>query len=332
MVRWLNILLIAMGLLLSACGSSTINTPQPASNIPAATALQVISTETAPIEAGTPGSIVLTDDLGREVKLVAPAKRIISLAPSNTEILFAIGAGAQVVGRDDNSDFPQQVAAIQSVGGSMGNFSTEAIVALKPDLVLAAEINTAEFVKVLENLDIIVYYLKNPTTLEGMYENLETVSKLTGHVVETKILIQSLKTRVAAVDANITAITTKPTVFYELDATDPTKPYTAGPGTFIDVLIRRAGGLNVAGTLKDQYPQLSLEQLVVMNPNIILLSDAAYGETPEKVSQRAGWATLDAVKNGRLYPFDYHLLSIPGPRLVDGLEQLAKLLHPEFFK
>jgi iron complex transport system substrate-binding protein len=121
-------------------------------------------------------------------------------------------------------------------------------------------------------------------------------------------------------------------VFYELDATDATKPYTAGPGTFIDLVIQRAGGVNVASNLKDQYPQLSLEQLVVLNPDIIVLSDSAYGETPEKVAARAGWGTLSAVKNGRVLPFDYHLLSLPGPRLVDGLEQLVKLLHPELFK
>jgi iron complex transport system substrate-binding protein len=236
------------------------------------------------------------------------------------------------VGRDELSDYPAQVAGIQSVGGSMGNFSTEAIVALKPDLVLAAEINTPELVKTLEGLGLTVYYLSNPTTLDGMYANLEAVAKLTGHVDETSTLIQSLKARVTAVDTKLAGISEKPTVFYELDATDTSKPYTASPGTFIDLLIQRAGGTNVASTLKDQYPQVSLEELVVLNPDIIILSDSAYGETPEKVAARPGWGTLAAVKNGRVYPFDYHLLSIPGPRLVDGLEQLAKLLHPDLFK
>jgi iron complex transport system substrate-binding protein len=165
-----------------------------------------------------------------------------------------------------------------------------------------------------------------------MYANLEAVAKLTGHVDETSTLVQSLKARVAAVDAKLAAISEKPSAFYELDATDVSKPYTAGPGTFIDLLIQRAGGTNVASTLKDKYPQVSLEELVVLDPEIIILSDSAYGETPEKVAARPGWSTLAAVKNGRVYPFDYHLLSIPGPRLVDGLEQLAKLLHPDLFK
>ncbi len=332
MLRKIMICILPFGLLLAACAPTTTGTPAPALTLPAVTATEAIATQAAPAVTGTPGPITLTDGLGRTVTLASPAQRVVSLAPSNTEILFAISAGSQVVGRDDLSDYPQQVAGLQSVGGSMGNFSTEAIVALKPDLVLAAEINTPELVKSLEDLGLTVYDLKNPTTLDAMYGNLETVAELTGHEAETQALIQSLKRRVAAVDAKVENATTRPTVFYELDATDPTKPYTAGPGTFIDLLIQRAGGVNVAGTLKDPYPQLSLEQLVALNPSVIVLSDSAYGVSPETVAARPGWNTVEAVKNARVYPFDYHLLSIPGPRLVDGLEQLAKLLHPELFK
>jgi len=323
MLRKFLFFILPVAILLAACAPSAVNTPQP----------QAATEITQPTGFQTqPAPIVLTDGLGRQIKLESPARRVVSLAPSNTEILFAMGAGSQVVGRDELSDYPAQVAGIQSVGGSMGNFSTEAIVALKPDLVLAAEINTPELVKTLEGLGLTVYYLSNPTTVDGMYANLEAVAKLTGHVDETSTLIQSLKARVTAVDTKLAGISEKPTVFYELDATDASKPYTAGPGTFIDLLIQRAGGTNVASTLKDQYPQVSLEELVVLNPDIIILSDSAYGETPEKVAARPGWNTLAAVKDGRIYPFDYHLLSIPGPRLVDGLEQLAKLLHPDLFK
>ncbi len=323
MFRKLLVLVLPAALLLTACGPAVIGTPAPQAS---AEATQLMPTQTQS------AAITLTDGLGREVKLESPARRVVSLAPSNTEILFAVGAGRQVVGRDELSDYPKEVAGIQSVGGSMGNFSTEAIVALKPDLVLAAEINPPELVKSLESLGLTVYYLSNPTTLDGMYANLETVARLTGHVDETRALIQSLKARVAVVDAKLAGVSVRPSVFYELDATDASKPYTAGPGTFIDQMIQRAGGKNVASSLKDQYPQISLEELVVLNPDIILLSDSAYGETPEKVAARAGWGTLAAVKNGRVYPFDFHLLSLPGPRLVDGYEQLAKLLHPELFK
>ena len=272
------------------------------------------------------------DGLNRPVELQGIPKRIVSLAPSNTEILFAIGAGKQVVGRDSFSNFPAQAASVQDIGGSTGNYDTEAIVALKPDLVLAGEINTPELVNSLQKLGLTVYYLPNPTTLEGMFANLETVGQLTGHSSEAGVLVKSLTARVAAVDARIKTATTSPAVYYELDATDPTKPYTAGPGTFVDLLLTRAGGNNIGKSQKSQWAQISLEQLVVANPSIIILGDAAYGTTPDALKQRVGWGSLAAVKNGQIYPIDDNLISRPGPRLVDGLEALAKLLHPEVYK
>jgi iron complex transport system substrate-binding protein len=315
---------LTLSLLLTACGP--IKTPQPA---PVSTEPAIAE---APTAAPTRETITLTDGLGREVTLHGPAQRVVSLAPSNTEILFAVGAGDQVVGRDELSDYPQQAQGLQSVGGSLGEFNQEAIVALKPDLVLAAEINPPELAKALEDLGLTVYYLSNPTTLEGMFANLEVVGKLTGHEAEATALVESLRDRVAATDERVAAVTEKPTVFYELDSTDPTKPWTAGPGSFVDLLISRAGGQNIGAQLPSAWAQLSLEQLVVANPDIIVLGDSAYGETPETLKARSGWDTLDAVKNSRIFPFNDDLVSRPGPRLVDGLEALAKLLHPELFR
>src|SRR5215211_5115540 len=208
-----------------------------------------------------PETLTFTDGLGREVTLNGVPQRIISMAQSNTEILFAIGAGDQVVGRDTLSDFPEEAKSVTDIGSTFEALNTELIVSLKPDLVLAAAINTPEKVKQLEDLGLTVYYLKNPLSLEEMYSNLEIVAQLTGHQEETATLIESLKTRVAVIDEKIVSISSRPNVFYELDATDPAKPYTAGKGTFITQLIERAGGHNIASDL-DGYPQLSLEQVV----------------------------------------------------------------------
>ena len=286
----------------------------------------------APQATPTAAALTFTDGLGRELTLDGPAQRIVSLAPSNTEILYAVGAGDQVVGRDEFSDFPEAAKSIESVGGSFGEYSSEAIVALEPDLVLAAEINPPELVKQLEDLGLTVYYLKNPLTLEEMYTNLEIVGSLTGQDVTS--LVDSLEARVAAVDEKITTATDKPVVFYEIDATDAAKPYTYGPGTFGDLLIARAGGVNfaTAAGITDPYPQVSLEQIVATNPAAIVLGDSMWGVTPELVQARPGWEALDAVTNNQIFPFDDNLVSRPGPRLVDGLEQLAKLLHPELFE
>ena len=129
-----------------------------------------------------------------------------------------------------------------------------------------------------------------------------------------------------------TSISFRPTVFYELDSTDTLKPWTSGPGTFVDLLIERAGGHNVGASLQDPWAQISLEQLVFLNPSIIILGDSIWGTTVESVNERPGWESLEAVKNDRIHPFDDNLVSRPGPRLMDGLEQLAKLFHPELFE
>ena len=317
MLRKIFVLTVLIALL-TACAPQATPTTTP-------TAIEVPATQAPVIN-----TLTLTDGLAREIKLDGPAQRVVSLAPSNTEILFAVGAGSQVIGRDEFSDYPEEAKSIASVGGSMGQYSAEAIVALKPDLVLAAEINSPELVKQLEDLGLTVYYLKNPVTLEGMYDNLGIVGQLTGHDVTE--LVDSLKARVAAVDEKVMPLSSVISVFYEIDASDASKPFTYGPGTFGDLLIARAGGSNIAGSLTDAYPQMSLEQLIVANPTVIILGDSMWGVTIESVKQRAGWDYLGAVQNGLVFPFDDNLISRPGPRLVDGLEQLAKLLRPELFK
>jgi iron complex transport system substrate-binding protein len=283
-------------------------------------------------EPAEPVSITLTDGLGRSVTLDGPPQRIVSLAPSNTEILFAIGAGQQVVGRDEFTNYPEESLALPSVGGSWGDYNTEAIVELNPDLVLAAEINPSELVESLEKLGLTVFLLPNPTDIDGIYQIMETAAQLSGHEAETDILVESLKQRVEAVTNQTAQLTDRPSVFYELDSTEPNAPYTAGAGTFVELLIEMAGGANIGSAMDSPWAQISLEQLVVLDPDIILLGDSAYGVTPESVTARAGWESISAVVNDRVYPFNDDLASRPGPRMVDGLEAMARLIQPEVFQ
>jgi iron complex transport system substrate-binding protein len=282
--------------------------------------------------ASAPKAISLTDGLGRSVTLDQPAQRIVSLAPSATEILFAVGAGDQVIGRDSFSNYPESVKDLQDVGGSMGDYSMETIASLNPDLVVATEINTPEQIKALEDLGLTVYYIKNPVQLDGLYPILETVGTLSGHEKEAKELVKTLTARVAKVTKTIAKAKDKPIVFYEMDGSDPAKPWTTGPNTFMDQMIQMAGGVNVGASMKDAWAQISLEELLVQDPNLILLGDAAYGMTAEQVATRAGWETLSAVKSNAIYTFNDDMASRPGPRMVDGLEALAKLIHPELYK
>ncbi|MEP0804365.1 MAG: ABC transporter substrate-binding protein [Chloroflexota bacterium] len=328
MLRKTLILTLLLVFALAGCTPASAPTEVPAPAPTEVPALPTVAPSQPPTDA--PAPLTFTDDAGRTITLESVPQRIVSLAPSNTEILFAVGAGSQVVGRDEFSDYPEEAKSLPSIGGSFGEYNLEAIVALEPDLVLAAEINTPELIKQLEDLGLTVYFLKNPTTLEEMYTNLETVARLTGQ--DATELVDSLKSRVAAVDEKIASLDSRVSVFYEIDASDPAKPWTYGPGTFGSLLISRAGGQNVGDIASDPYPQLSLEQIVTANPAVIILGDAMWGVTPEAVSTRAGWETIEAVKSGKVFPIDDNLISRPGPRLVDGLEQLAKLLHPELFE
>jgi iron complex transport system substrate-binding protein len=289
----LIVISLVASLALSACA------PQPVA--PAATAAPTQPPTTA-VPTPQPTPITLVDGLGRTVTLSSPAQRIVSMAPSNTEVLFAVGAGSQVIGRDEFSDYPEEAKSLPTIGGSFGQYNLEEIAKLQPDLVLAAEINTPEQVQALENLGLAVYFLANPTEMEGVYRNLEIVGILTGHEEQAKILAGSLRQRVQAVEAKVAGATGQPTVFYELDSTDPNAPYTAGPGTFIDLLIQMAGGISAGSQLSGQWAQISAEQLIVFNPEIILLGDAAYGVTVESVGQRPGWDAISAVQNRQGVP------------------------------
>ncbi len=296
--------------------------------------LAMIVSACGPVSLSPSGqALSLTDGVGRTVFVRVPAERIVSMAPSNTEILFAVGAGAQVVGRDSFSDYPPEAKNVKDIGGGVGTLNVEAILAQKPDLVLASPLTPAEQIASMEKANLIVYVLPNPKTFDDLYANLETVGKLTGHDQDAAKLVDSLKARVKAVTDKVANVTQRPIVYYELDATDPSAPYTSGPDTFVDLLIHTAGGENFGTNLKGDWVQISIEAILTRQPDYIVLGDNTYGGvTPASVKARPGWDALKAVQDGKIFTFDDNTVSRPGPRLVDGLEAMAKLIHPELFK
>lgn len=335
-----TLLILVLTIILSACAAQATPAPVEPTNAPAETPTLVvptaIPTEAPTEEAPTPEpeieSLMFTDDLGRTIELAGPAQRIVTLGPSSLESLFAIGAGAQVVGREEFSTYPEEALAVTSVGSLWGELPTEAILALEPDLVIAPEIIAPEQIQTLEDLGLTIYFQANPVDFDGLWENLRALATLSGHEAEAETLITSLGSRVDAVLDKISTVQTMPSVFYELDATDPQNPYTVGAGTMIDTLITMSGGINMGAVLEGQYAPISSEEIIAQNPEIILLADAPYGVTPEVVAERAGWEVIAAVANGMVYEFDPFLVSVPGPRMVDGLEAMAQILHPEAFE
>jgi len=275
--------------------------------------------------------MVFHDDMENTLEFMEYPDAIVSLAPSATELLFAVGAASQVVGRDESSLYPQEAAEISSIGSLYGDLPAESILALEPDLVLAAETISPEAVTALQGLGLQVYWQKNPTTYDDLTQNMRDIAELTGHQQEVESIIMDLEARISAVVETVSTAESTPTVFYELDATDPSNPWTTGSGTFIDTIITMAGGTNAASELQGNYAQMSAETLIAENPDVILLGDAAFGITPESVAERSGWDAIKAVQNEAVYPFNPNILSIPGPRLVEGLEEMAKILHPDLF-
>jgi iron complex transport system substrate-binding protein len=276
------------------------------------------------------GPVQIMDGLDREITLEGPAQRIVSLAPSNTEILFAVGAGSQVIGRDDISDFPADASNVTSIGSTFGELNTEAILALEPDLVLAATITAPEQLQTLESLGLTTFVLANPMNFEELYENLATAGLLTGHSEEAADLADELRARVEAV-TTATAGAAPASVFYEVDGSDSSAPWTTGAGTFQDLLIDLAGGANVASGIQG-WGQIDLEALVTSDPEVIMFGEGPFiATTIETLAVRPGWDGISAVQMGRVVPIDTNLVDRPGPRLVDALEAIAEALHPELF-
>jgi iron complex transport system substrate-binding protein len=238
-----------------------------------------------------------------------------------------------MVGRDSFSDYPVEAAQIQDIGGGLMSLNIELIVSVQPNLVLASPLTPSEQVADLQNLGLTVYVVPNPTSFDGLYENLRSVAALTGRQSEGEALVAALQTRVAAITEKVALASARPVVYYELDATDPNAPYTSGPGTFVDLLIKSAGGENFGASLSGEWVQVSVEELLSRQPDVIVLGDYTYGGvTAEQVRARAGWDALSAVQQNKVFTFDDNLVSRPGPRLVDGLEAMAKLLHPDLIR
>lgn len=285
-----------------------------------------------------PAAFTVTDGANRMVTITGMPQRIVSLAPSTTEIAFALGLGKRVVAVDTLSDYP---ADAKNLPNKIGVFPVnyEQVVSAKPDLVLAAGIEGPDEIKKLEDLKLTVLVIGAPTTtFDNVMSDIALVGKVTGTDAQAKAVTDAMKQRTDAVKAKIANAQTKPRVYWELDATDPAKPYTPGPGSFINDMITLAGGVNVAANAKTAYPQLSAEEIIAANPDIIILSDScSFFNNPgcvpvETIKTRKGWSAISAVKTEKVFPIDDNLVSRPGPRIIDGLEAAAKLIHPELFK
>ncbi|MFZ5826337.1 MAG: ABC transporter substrate-binding protein [Bacillota bacterium] len=268
--------------------------------------------------------ITIKDGAGRDVTIKAEPKRIISVAPSNTELVFALGKGSVLVGRSDFDDYPAEAAKIESIGGfHPPNY--EKIVSMKPDLILLIG-GGKEAREKLENEYKLTTFVVDPQNFEQLYSGIVALGQVLNAQEKAEAVVADMKKEVNAIKEKAAKATTKPVVFYEVWH-DPLM--TAGPDTFIDDMIKIAGGANAAGAAKDRWPQFPLEQLAAANPDIIVTGSA---DAAKAAAARKGWESLKAVKNGKVLGVpDQNLVVRPGPRLVQGLKWFAETIHPEIF-
>lgn len=264
----------------------------------------------------------VVDDYGRTVTLDGVPQRIVSVAPTPTEILFAVGAGSQVVGVDDYSDYPEAAKNLTKVGAFPLN--PESIVALTPDLIVSSDLVPRAQLDALG----IPYAIFADRTLEDVFKTIRLAGVITGHVTQADNLAKNLSARAEAVTNKTLADGVSiPEVYVEYYPM-----WTYGPGSFGDDLIRLAGGENIAAATSSEYPEVTSEFVIAKDPHVIVYTVGVMSTTtPETIAARSGWENITAVEQGDIYSIDDNLLSRYGPRIVDGLEQLAEIIHPELF-
>jgi iron complex transport system substrate-binding protein len=310
----------ALAIAVAGCsGAAPTSSP-----VPIATAAPSAAPSLAP-SASPAFPTSLTDNEGTAVAIPAEPQKIVSLTPATTETLFAIGAGPRLVGRTDADDYPPEAASVQVVV-KLGKVDVEQVVGLSPDLVLAGGdgFTPPDVVTQLRSLHIpvVVVYAKDTN---AVFQDVRLVGQASGETAMADNLADSMAQQFDAIKT-LTAGVAHPRVFYEIDAT--TTIYTAADQSFLAEMITDAGGDPVTTGSTTAY-DIPLEKLVAANPAIILLGDAAYGTTAEQVKARAGWGTIAAVQAGAIYPANDTVITRPGPRLVEGLLDLVRTIHPE---
>lgn len=258
-----------------------------------------------------------TDDLGRKVHIPEKVDRVISLAPNLTEIVFAVGGGPKLVGVTTFCNYPPEAKQIQKVSDTQTP-NIESIIALKPEVVFVSTASQLEtFTKTLESQNIVVF-VTGPNRLDDIYKSVATVGDILGRRERVDEVVKEMQKRVARVE-DLTRGVERPKVFVQIDKNSL---YTVGKDSFITDVIARAGGVSATADLATGYPKLSKETALALNPDVIILSESADNREPNEVFRNS-----PAVKNGRVYSVNADLLSRPGPRIVDALEQIAEKLR-----
>ncbi|RJQ13252.1 MAG: ABC transporter substrate-binding protein [Dehalococcoidia bacterium] len=312
---WLVSALVAG--LLTACGDAQSSAPTPVSS----------ATATATPTPTATFPVTVNDQDGKPVTVAARPKAIISFSPGITEILFAIGAGPQVIAADQFSDFPAEAKALKN-RVKYTNPDVESTLALNPDLVVMSRAQRTS-VERFRTAGLPVFYAPDPNSLDAVVESVKMWGQLTGHPAEAERVAADLRTRIDATKAKVATVTDGPRAYYELSDS----LFSVGDQSFIGSMLTLLKAKNVATGALTSFPQLTAEAIIARDPQVIFLADAASaGQSLETLKKRPGWTSISAVKEGKVYPVNPDIGNRPGPRIVLALEELGRLLYPELFR
>jgi iron complex transport system substrate-binding protein len=268
------------------------------------------------------------DEVGREAIIPFPPKRIVSLAPNITEILFSLGLDEEIVGVSIHCNFPEKAKSKVRVGTYI-RLDFEKITSLNPDLIIAtAAGNTRDMVDRLGTLGFPTYVIY-PKNFNDILKNIAHIGQVVNREQEARVIIEEMRKRSQRI-VELTNGLPRPKVFIQIgDA----PVVTVGKGSFADDLIRLVGGENIAGKEKEVYPRFGMEEILKRSPEVIVISSMNPRGDYQKILQEWNrWKTIPAIKNGRIHLIDSDLIDRPSPRIIDGLEELARVLHPEKFR
>lgn len=325
-------ILAVLGLVLStACGcAAPIPPPPPTPALPPAPTEETPVVDTKPEEMQS-FPFTVTDDLGRTIKIEKLPQRIVSLAPSNTEIIYALGLEDRLVGTTDYCDYPEGAKTKPRVASYIAP-DMEKLVRIQPDLIIAEAVHEKTVLPALEKLGFTVI-VTSAKSLDTILHDITLIGQINGKSKAASHLVANMTRRIEAVVSKTQNLTTeqRPRVLYVVWH-NPI--WTMGRNTFTDDLIHKAGGVNVFANDFEKSRVVSLEAVIAKNPQIIIVS--GMGTTGDLIynsiirEQRLG--SVDAFVNNRIYKIsDANIIERPGPRIVDGLEEVAKLIHPEIF-
>ncbi|MGE7604654.1 ABC transporter substrate-binding protein [Peribacillus sp. NPDC097675] len=270
----------------------------------------------------------VTDDSGKEITFDKIPETVVSLQPSNTEILYALGVGDKVIGATDYDNYPEKAKEVERVSDSM-TINSEKIIALKPDLIMAYTIGDEAALKPLEDAGIPIFIIKSAVNFDDVYGDINQIAEVMGVKKKGNELVQTIQTQIKDVEDKVASVDSKEKTYFEISPSP--EIYTAGAETFQQEILASAGIENIFVDQKG-WAKIADEEVIKRNPNTIITTVGYVENAVNEIKSRKGWGDVDAVKKNQVYQLNEDVMSRPGPRIGEAVELTAKTVYPQLFK